>query len=337
MEESAYLDELQIEVIDVPKQWSVILDERMVINEPMATGEALFYQTEIQPIHVETKSGKNVTNEILETDKIAIDLENTDHRFLGIIDEQIITMEFESPIGGDYTLIINGWVEYGYSQTMFAAWQAGIVAQAPTIEALINDQWIPILIEFGYPAGMPRGASVPISIPNKTQYIRIRTNMEIYFDKLSLIKPEKLDKILRYSLELGTARLHQLGYPLRSDNKQRVPEYDFNHIKPFWDTRYMQGAYSQIGDVKALVANNDNALAIIGAGEAIEFEFKDNLPALLDENNRYYILKFKGWAKDMDILTKDGESLDPIPFNGQLNDRAKKLNNKYNTRFKAGK
>jgi hypothetical protein len=232
---------------------------------------------------------------------------------------------------------MNGWVEYGYSQTMFAAWQAGISARAPSIEVLINGEWTPILTEFGYPAGMPRQASVPLSIPGQTQFLRIKTNMEIYFDKLSLIKPKKLDKVSSYSLKLKSARLHQLGFPLRSDNKQRVPDYDFNHIKPFWDTRYMQGAYSQIGNIKPLVESNDNAVAIIGAGEAIEFEFVDDLPKLADENNRYFILKFNGWAKDMDILTKDGQTLEPIPFNGQLTDKTKILNNKYNTRFQAGK
>ena len=106
MEESAYLDQLQIEVMDVPKPWSVILDERMVINQPIATGDALFYQSEITPIQAITKSGKDVTERILSNDKLAIDLENNDHRFLGIVDEQIVTLEFDETLIGDYTLIM---------------------------------------------------------------------------------------------------------------------------------------------------------------------------------------------------------------------------------------
>ncbi|VAW39520.1 hypothetical protein MNBD_GAMMA01-2272, partial [hydrothermal vent metagenome] len=50
MEESAYLDELQIQVLDVPKQWSVVLDERMMISAPQVTGEPLFYQSIINPV-----------------------------------------------------------------------------------------------------------------------------------------------------------------------------------------------------------------------------------------------------------------------------------------------
>jgi hypothetical protein len=48
-------------------------------------------------------------------------------------------------------------------------------------------------------------------------------------------------------------------------------------------------------------------------------------------------MKFKGWAKDMDILTKSGETLEPMPFIGEIEDKANQLNLKYNTRFKAGK
>jgi len=337
MEESAYLDEMQVQVIDVPEEWSVILDERMQISDPIVTGETLFYQSIINPLVVTDNDNNDVTELALTTDKRAIEINNQDHRFLGIVDEQIITLEFEETLIGEYQLVMNGWVEYGYSQTMFAAWQAGMVAQAPTLEYFSDGEWKILLSEFGYPAGMPREASVPISLPEETQYLRIRTNMEIYFDQLGLVKTEQPELIEKYQLKLKNAQLQQLGFPKRQDNQQRVPSYDFNHIQPFWDTRYMEGAYTQIGDVTELLTKQDNALAIIGAGEGIEIEFEDDLPILEKGMNRYYILKFKGWAKDMDILTKDGETLEPIPVIGSISDEARELNLRYNNRFKAGK
>ena len=337
MEESAYLDELKIEVIDIAKEWSVTLDERMVISGPETTGGLLFYQSIISPIQVLDKSANDVTALALETDKQAVNIENHDHRFLGLVDEQVITMEFGEMLIGDYHLIMNGWVEYGYSQTMFAAWQAGKVAHAPTLEYKVGGEWKTLLLEFGYPAGMPRKATVPISIPEKTRYLRIKTNMEIYFDQLGLIQTGEPELVKRYQLKLHKAHLQQLGFPKRIDNKQRVPDYQFSKLSPFWDTRYMEGAYSQLGDITELVDQADNALAIIGAGEAIEFFFKDDLPKLDDGYNRFYLLKFKGWAKDMDILTHNGETLAPIPANGKVSAHAKELNYKYNNRFKAGK
>ncbi len=337
MEESAYLDQLNIVVLDVPQEYSVILDERMMISRPQVTGRPLYYKEMINPRLVMNKFNQDVTEQALKTDKKAIEIINQDHRFLGLVDEQIITLEFDQELFGDYHLIMNGWVEYGYSQTMFAAWQAGLSASAPTIEYFAEGEWKELLVEFGYPAGMPRAASVPLSLPVKTNSLRIKTNMEIYFDQLSLIQTVTAQNISIYQLELIRANVKQLGFPKRKDNIQRVPEYDFTDIEPFWDTRYMEGAYSQLGDVTELLEEHDNALAIIGAGESIEISYADDLPQLEEGFNRFYLLKFKGWAKDMDILTKDGETLEPIPSNGKVSARAKALNQKYNTRFKAGK
>ncbi|HHL31167.1 MAG TPA: hypothetical protein ENJ41_01190, partial [Oceanospirillales bacterium] len=280
MEESAYLDQLTIQVMDVPQQWSVILDERMQVSAPEVTGQALFYQTLIKPRRVFNKQQQDNTESALYADKSAVEIINDDHRFLGLVDEQIITMEFDQTLIGDYHMLINGWVEYGYSQTMFAAWQAGISAQAPTIEYKSDGQWLPLLKEFGYPAGMPRSASVPINIPIETQALRIRTNMEIYFDQLALIQAAIPDAVKRYQLPLQKAHLYQLGFPKRSDNSQRVPDYQFTETQPFWDSRYMQGAYTRLGDVTELLQAEDNAIAIIAAGEAIELSYKDVLPTL---------------------------------------------------------
>jgi len=338
MEESAYLDQLTIQVVDVPEPWKVILDERMGISDPQVTGKLLYYQQMVHPQQVLTKSGIDVTELALKTDKRAIKIENQDRRFLGLLDEQIINMEFDKDLQGDYVLVMNGWVEYGYSQTMFAAWQAGKEAQAPTLEYYdAQGQWQVLLKNFGYPAGMPRAASVPFHLPEKSNKLRIRTTMEVYFDELGLIQPQEISQISKHNLKLKQASLKQLGYPKREDNKQRVPTYDYDSIQPFWDTRYMQGAYTQLGEISELLTQHDNALAIIAAGEAIELEFIDDLPVLEEGYQRYYLLKFKGWAKDMDILTHQGETLAPIPSTGVISAKAKQLNKKYNNRFKAGK
>ena len=337
MEESAYLDELQIQVLDVPDQWSVILDERMMISAPVVTGKALFYQSIINPIQLVNKLGKDVTEQALSTDKKAIEIDNHDHRFLGLVDEQVITMEFSQELLGDYHFIMSGWVEYGYSQTMFAAWQAGVKAQAPTLEYKEAGEWKVLLSEFGYPAGMPRAATVPVTIPVATRFLRLTTNMEIYFDQLGLFQAGQPEIIRQHDLKLHKANLYQLGFPKRSDNTQRVADYQFAETQPFWDTRYMEGAYTQLGDITELLEKNDNAVAIIGAGEAIELLYLDDLPEVAENFDRYFMLQFKGWAKDMDILTQNGETLAPIPFNGIVSKQALALNQKYNSRFKAGK
>ena len=60
-------------------------------------------------------------------------------------------------------LMIDGWVEYPYSQTMFAAWQANADINAPSLDVRdANGNWQTLLEQFGYPAGMPRRMALPL-------------------------------------------------------------------------------------------------------------------------------------------------------------------------------
>ena len=81
-------------------------------------------------------------------------------------------------------LVADGWIEYPYSQTVFAAWQAGLRYQAPTLEARAEDgSWQSVAVEFGYPAGMPRTMALPlVDLPRGTSALRLSSNMEIYWD-----------------------------------------------------------------------------------------------------------------------------------------------------------
>ena len=89
-------------------------------------------------------------------------------------------------------LVIDGWVEYPYSQTNFAAWQAGASFDAPSLDAAVDDgEWQPLLEQFGYPAGMPRRMSLPLTgLPQGTSKLRLRTNMQVYWDRIAVVYAE---------------------------------------------------------------------------------------------------------------------------------------------------
>ena len=44
MEELAYIDSVRLHIYDVPAGLSMVMDERMVIAGPAATGEPFFYR-----------------------------------------------------------------------------------------------------------------------------------------------------------------------------------------------------------------------------------------------------------------------------------------------------
>ncbi len=339
MEEAAYLDSLSVNVIDVPGPWQVVLDERMQTGLPEVTGQPVFYRQRLNPISILRQDGQDVTELGLHADKRAIEPAAFDARFMGFADgEQTLTLTFEPIPAGDWVLLMRGWVEYGYSQTGFAAWQAGVRWQAPSIDVFRNGHWQSVVIEAGYPAGMPRLASIPLGqAVVGAEKIRIRSNQELYLDELALVKSGTPEQVTQHRLPLAAARLFKPGFPQRQDGPQRLPDYDYQRREPFWDTRYMRGHYTRLGDVKVLLEKTDNALAIIGPGEAIEIQFTDTLPPVKDGWRRYFVLEFAGWAKDMDLMTKDGETLAPIPHNGPVSAEAQSLNKHYNLRFQHGR
>ena len=55
---------------------------------------------------------------------------------------------------------------------------------------------------------------------------------------------------------------------------------------------------------------------------------------------RHLLLDFRGWAKDMDLYTADGETVGPLPAPEGLSRpelaRAETLMQRFNTRYQAG-
>ena len=344
MEEAAYVDAVTIDVYDLPEDWSLALDERMGVNDPVVTGRAITYQHSIRPSRATNQSGNDVTSLVRRRDKRAPDPGSIDHRFVGLLDDnQVITLEFDDPIEtAGAVLLADGWVEYGYSQTVFAAWQAGKRYRAPSIEIRDRDgMWHPLLTEFGYPAGMPKPMAVPLTnLPSGTTALRLSTNMEIYWDRLQIVWEEALTDTAPITIQPVSARIGKIGFPKRITTEQRLPHYDYDDRSPYWDTKYQAGFYTTLGDAHELIEEVDGALAIIGGGEEIHLEFPALAPAL-PGYERYFVLDFRGYAKDMDLYTEHGETIAPLPRNLSLDTAAlahrNRLHERYNVRFQAGR
>ncbi|MEN8130020.1 MAG: FG-GAP-like repeat-containing protein [Pseudomonadota bacterium] len=342
MEEVAYLDAVRLVSYDLPPGWRMVLDERMGILGPQPTGEARYYRNEMLPVHTVNERAEKVTGSVLLTDGVAAPVGRLDRRFIGRLEgEHILTLTFSKPLdteSGSPLLVADGWVEYPYSQTMFAAWQAGAGFEAPSLEAQDREgRWHRVLEQFGYPAGMPRRMSVPLrNLPPGTTRLRLRSNMEIYWDRIAIAFVEKQPEHRRQALSLVKANQAKTGFALRSTAAQHRPDYDYAQRSPFWDTRYMAGYYSRLGSVEELVNRVDDALAIIGPGEEVHLEFAAPEESPPEGWTRYFVLENIGWAKDMDLFTKDGETVGPLPDTGLPPARRDQLHARYHTRYQAG-
>jgi tetratricopeptide (TPR) repeat protein len=344
MEEACYLDAARLVAYDLPPGVSMTLDERMSIMGPEPTGEARYYGDELVVKRAWNDRDEDVTSDILKADLRAAAVRELDERFIGRLkSENAIILEFGDVLSRERRLmmIIDGWIEYPYSQTMFAAWQAGAKYEAPTIEALGADgQWHVVLEQFGYPAGMPRQMSVELpleKIPSGAMQLRIRTNQEIYFDRIVLAEIEESAGVVSRPLRLASSRVLRSGFAKRTTGEQRQPYYDYNNRSAFWDTRHQRGFYTAFGAVDELIATRDDAMAIFGPGEEVHMEFDAEMPALQPGWTRRFVLALDGWCKDMDLFTKDGETIEPLPARGESTSSGSTLHERFNTRFESGR
>jgi hypothetical protein len=260
-------------------------------------------------------------------------------------DPQPLTVFFDEPVNSDGAapvLVADGWVEYPYSSVVFAAWQAGAIYTPPTLEAQTADGvWHAVYPRFGYPAGMPRRMALPLTdLPPQTQALRLTGNLEIYWDRLAIVFDEAPPAHRHEVIAPAVARVAKTGFARRSTLEQRRPHYDYTTRAPFWDTRYLPGLYTELGPALPLVAEEDDALAIIGPGEELHTEFVAPQSSLPAGWSRHFVLETRGYAKDMDLYTRDGDAVGPLPakFHGDAvrTARARQLHEQYNTRVQAG-
>jgi hypothetical protein len=234
-------------------------------------------------------------------------------------------------------LMIDGWVEYPYAQTVFAAWQAGKAFAPPSLDARdAAGRWHTVAPDFGYPAGMPRRMALPLErLPAGTTALRLRTSQEIYWDRISVVYAEQAPAVVKRVLPLASATLSDSGFAARTTGPQRTPHYDYTRRAPLGDTRHPRGWYTRLGGVDPLVARADDAVAIFGPGEDVRLEFEAPADGVATGWTRRVVLEADGWCKDMDLYTKDGDTVAPLP--GVETPARRRLHAALNTRYEGGR
>ena len=347
MEEICYFDAVRLVAYDLPEEVKMTLDERFGAADPLPTGNPYFYRLELLPSRAVNNRGEDVTLAVQAADGVAVPIDRGERQFVGLTRPHTVTLSFDTPLD-DFeapVLLFDGWVEYAYSQTAFAAWQAGREYLEPTIEARGSDgQWHVVVERFGYMAGTSRRSTMPLdpkSLPAGTHQLRLSSNMEIYWDRLAVIDVELEPQFVRQELKLRTALVDDVGYARRLLLNQRNASYDYDDRPPLQDARHPAGFYTALGEALDLVRFTDNAVAIIGPGEELHLEYESPEAKPRAGWSRYYVVEADGWCKDADLFTKDAGTVEPLPTRGvpmsaeQIEYRDL-LHGKYNTRYKLG-
>jgi hypothetical protein len=268
------------------------------------------------PVAARDLAGRDVRALVLEADRRGTGCEK-DPRWPGYAKEHALELDFgDRRPAGEVFLFLDGWVEYTYSRFNYAAHQAGVRLEAPSLEVPDgNGGWRTVLRELGYPAGLPRTMTVPLPAEAGARF-RLRTNMEVSWDRAFLARDLGAAAVRVTVLEAREATLRACGYPREFSPDGRDPTtYDYERREAGVTFRDLTGAYTRFGDVRELLLEADDRYAIFGRGEEVAAAFPA-LPPVAAGRARTYVLRSFGWCKDRDPYTAFPDTVEPLPFRG---------------------
>jgi hypothetical protein len=325
MDEVGYLDMLTLDVIDRPPGVETAPDERFAPGGNRPSGELLAWQRAIQPQSATDLEGRDVTEELRDFDRRTVDRVQRLRGWVGYTTEHGVILDFADRLASlepsdRVVLCIAGWVEYPYSQTNYAAATAGVPLQPPVLERQRGDgSWQVIEPDPGYPAGLPRLTTLDLTgkLTGPSCVLRLRTNMECYYDQAFVALIERDCGVRVSSLPVARAVLGYRGYTREASPDGRLPllyEYDFVDPAPL---AHLRGNLTRYGDVAALLRGDDDQLCLIGPGDEALVEFDATaVPALPSGWTRAFVLRTTGYCKDADPFTAGSDTVGPLPWRG---------------------
>lgn len=326
LEEVVYFDRAELVVIDHPPGRLILPHEMMPVAIEELPDEILCFDTILHPMAAHDALGQNILDEIKTVDRNCVGPSEQDDRFPGYAKEFAIELEFPPALddvlklGRRVFFVAYGWVEYSYSQTNFAAAQAGLTLNAPTFEVFRDGAWVQVAGNVGYPAGVNHWMTFELTniVKPGERKIRVRTNMDLYWDAVFLAVASPQPSMVEYKLPPVMALLEYRGFPREYSPDGCGPMLlDYSSIDYTLPWKQLPGLYTRFGDVLELVTECDNAFVIMGPGEELTLEFDvAHLPRLKPGYRRSWFLKTFSYCKDMDLHTAGSEQVEPLPFHG---------------------
>ncbi len=325
MDEVLYLDRARLDVIDHPKDVVVVPDERFVLAPPFPSQELLAFPARHPPRAATDDRGRDVLPSLRARDRRAVDTFAV-RSWLGYAEDHALTLDFGAvpAAPGRWFLVLAGWTEYPYPESMYAATRAGVALRPPVLERLAADgkTWEPVC-DLGFPAGLPRvmARELPGFAPSEKTVLRIRTNMQVFWDHVFLAPAGDLAANAGVtSLEPAGASLAARGFMREVTPNGRGPvAYDDSRTEPVAVTRW-KGNLTRLGDVTDLLRAADDRFVLCGPGDEITVRFDaTRLPPLREGWERSFVLRTWGYCKDTSTTTVTGGHVGPLPFRAMPN------------------
>ncbi|MCA0930895.1 FG-GAP-like repeat-containing protein [Lutimonas saemankumensis] len=322
--ETIYMDQIELVVVDHPEDIDIYVPEQFT-PPPFPGMSILQIREKISPTSAIDDLNRDVLNKITVRDDKYID-NLTPGKFQGITKQHDLILDpgntdrFEN-----LHLFLRGWIFPTDASINVAISQSDdIKVQFPIIQ-MINPQgnWETVDSEMSFPMGKDKHVIVKLQdkFLSKDHRIRIRTNMEIYWDEIFFGDVEVKNKLNTHILSAEVADLRYRGFSksYRKGGRYGPHWFNYNEVDTNSKWRDLTGNYTRYGDVLPLLNEADNKYIITNAGDETSIRFDaSSLPVLKNGWKRDYLIHSVGWVKDGDLNTAAGDRVDPLPYHNML-------------------
>jgi hypothetical protein len=295
------------------------------VSAPPPPFEIFCYREPIEAVKAVDSRGADVTEALRRIDRHYAGALEPHERFHGYARDQFVELDFGDRLArlapaARLVLFLEGWVEYPYSTTNYAAAQAGLSLKAPSVSVLRDGRWVDLLHEPGYPAGLQHAMTLDLTgkfQPGDRKF-RVATNMECYWDRIFLAEHLPAARVSIHEAAAASADLHFLGYPREYSPDGRQPTlYDYGILDRSMPWKLMKGQYTRYGEVGELLRDADDRFVIMGPGEEVSLRFPAEAFGPVPAGcRRTFLLKADSYCKDMDLYTAFPDTVEPLPFHG---------------------
>jgi tetratricopeptide (TPR) repeat protein len=320
--ETYYYDSLALMTVDHPAGTDIFVDERFVI--PPARLAITTVATPQKIARAVDDNGQDVTDVVSTLDGRYLDIFGRG-QYQGVTRDHYVEVDLgdDAPTNGPLYLIAKGWMHPTDSSINVAISQ-GHHESAHGLSLEVPDGrggWAVAKSNLGFPAGRKKICLFDLTNifrPNMPHRVRLRTNLEIYWDSIEWARglPDTHLKVTH--IDPSLADLHFRGYSVMNQANFSSPEIpDYNHIegsKQRW--RDLVGYYTRYGDVRELLARVDDRYVIMNSGDEMTFRFAEQ-PHPPAGWVRDYIITGDGWIKDGDYNSTFGKTVLPLPYHAK--------------------
>jgi tetratricopeptide (TPR) repeat protein len=331
-----YYDHIALMTVDHPAGTEIYVDERFVI--PPAKLGFTTVATPHRIARATDDNGNDVTAIVSTLDGHALDNFGRG-QYQGITRDHYLEIDLgdDAPKSGPLYLIAQGSIHDTESSLNVAItqgnrWRAhGMSVEVPDGRG----GWVAAQANLGFPAGRKKTVLFNLTNifrPGTPRRVRLRTNLEIYWDCIEWAQGDPEAAVKTQTLDASVADLHYRGYSVIDRPDAGAPEipdyYQILGTKQRW--RDLIGYYTRYGDVRELLNRIDDRYVIVDSGDELSLRFPEQPPPPAGWL-RDFILVGDGWIKDGDFNSTFSKTVLPLPYHAKDDyvDRPGRLEDEY--------